>query len=141
MNEDRAIDLKVRVIFSSEGDEVCEDGAGMDILQQYIAFSRELDRQFAQKGRTVDALKEAIERCKRKGILREYLTTREKEVIKIMTMLFDQGYVNEIARKESEARGAYNNKIATARKALDCNIPRDVIATITGLTPEEVAAL
>ena len=57
--EDMLVELKARVIFSSEGDDVCEDGAALDILQQYIAFSRELDRQFAQKGRTVDALKEA----------------------------------------------------------------------------------
>ena len=90
-NEDRIVDLKVRVIFSSEGDEVCESGDDMDILQQYITFSRELDRQCAEKGRTIEALKAAIERCKSKDILREYLEAREKEVIKIMTMLFDQG--------------------------------------------------
>ena len=113
----------------------------MDILQQYIAFSRELDRQFAEKGRTIEALKEAIEVCKRRNILREYLETREKEVIRIMTILFDQGYANKIALKESEAIGAYNKAVSTARKALDCNIPRDVIATITGLTVDEVAAL
>ena len=148
-NEDRAIDLKVRVIFSSEGDEACEDGSCMDILQQYIAFSRELDRQFAQKGRTIEALKEAIERCKRRNILREYLQTREKEVIKIMTMLFDQGYVNEIACKEREAKGraigriegAYNTKIATARNFLAMGFSAEQIAQGTGLTVEEVAAL
>ena len=33
------------------------------------------------------------------------IRTREKDVVKIMTMLFDQGYVNEIARKESIAEG------------------------------------
>ena len=153
-NEDRVIDLKVRVIFSSDGDEACADGAGMDILQQYIAFSRELDRQFAQKGRTVEALKEAIEVCKRKGILREYLTTREKEVIKIMTMLFDQGYVNEIACKESEAKGraigreegrvegAYDKAVSTARNFLAMGLLSvEQIAQGTGLTVEEVAAL
>ena len=97
--DERMLDLKVRVIFASEASdiesEVCEDGDAsaetMDILQQYIAFSKECDRQFAQKGRTVEALTCAIERCKSKGILREYLEAREKEVIKIMTMLFDQG--------------------------------------------------
>ena len=80
------IDLKVRVIFANEG---VHDG--LDILQQYIAFSWELDVEFKQKGRTVEVLTCAIERCKSKNILREYLETREKEVVKIMTMLFDQG--------------------------------------------------
>ena len=56
----------------------------MDILQQYIAFSRELDGQFKDKGRTVEALTAAIERCKSKNILRDYLAVREKEVAKIM---------------------------------------------------------
>ena len=102
--DERMLDLKVRVIFAKDS-EGCEDvdasAESMDILQQYITFSRELDRQCAEKGRTIEALKAAIERCKRRGILREYLEAREKEVIKIMTMLFDQGYVNEIACKES----------------------------------------
>ena len=30
------VELKVRVIFSSDGDGVCEDGESMDILPQYI---------------------------------------------------------------------------------------------------------
>ena len=88
-----------------------------------------------------------------------------KEVIKIMTILFDQGYANKIALKESEAigeargeaigeargeaigreegreEGAYNKAVSTARRALSRNIPHDVIADITGLTVEEVAAL
>ena len=58
-----------------------------------------------------------------------------------MAMLFDQGYVTEVALKEREARGEYNTKVATARKALSRNIPRDVIADITGLTIDEAAAL
>ena len=41
---DGMLELKVRVIF---GDEVCERP---DILQQYIAFSRELDVQVQAKG-------------------------------------------------------------------------------------------
>ena len=134
-----AIDLKARVIF---GDEVCESP---DILQQYIAFSKELDEQFKDKGRTVEALTCAIEHCKSRGILRDYLATREKEVVKIMTMLFDQGYVNEIARKESREEGreegAYDTKIATARNFLAMGFSVEQIAQGTGLTVEEVAAL
>ena len=44
------IELKARVIFANE--DVGED---LDILQQYIAFSRELDKQFKDTGRTVEA--------------------------------------------------------------------------------------
>ena len=58
----------------------------MDILQQYIAFSKEADKQFKEKGRTVQSLTAAIEICKRKNVLREYLQSREKDVVKIMTI-------------------------------------------------------
>ena len=39
------------------------------------------------------------------------------------------------------AQGERNKAVATAKKALECNIPRDIIANITGLTVTEVAAL
>ena len=121
----------------------------MDILQQYIAFSKEADKQFKEKGRTVQALTDAIETCKRKDILREYLQSREKEVVKIMTMLFDQKYVNDIALKESEARGEargrvegeYNKSVSTAKNFLAMGFSVEQIAQGTGLSVEEVAAL
>ena len=148
-DEDGVVDLKVRVIFASEADtrsEVCECGGAsaesMDILQQYIAFSKECDRQFAQKGRTIEALKAALEICKGQNILREYLETREKEVIKIMTMLFDQGWANEIALKESREEGAYNKAVSTARNLLSMKILSvQQIAQATNLSVDEVAAL
>ena len=134
------VDLKTRVIFAEEGSEK------LDILQQYIAFSQELTRQIKAKGRTVEALRAAIEACKRKNILREYLTVREKEVVKIMTMLFDQGYVTEVALKEREARGeakgAYDKAVDTARNFLAMGLLSvEQIAQGTGLTVEEVASL
>ena len=42
-------------------------------------------------------------------------------------------------REEEYERGEYDNKIATARRALNRNIPCDVIADITGLSLEEIA--
>ena len=47
----------------------------------------------------------------------------------------------EESEARGEARGAYDKALSTARKALSRNIPRDVIADITGLSVEEVAAL
>ena len=132
------IDLKVRVIFAKEG----EERESSDILQQYIAFSRELDAQFADKGRTVEALTAAIEKCKQNNILREYLATREKEVVKTMTVLFDQGYANKIALKESREEGAYNKAVSTARNLLAMGLLSvEQIAQATNLPLSEVAAL
>ena len=106
------VDLKTRVIFAEEGSEK------LDILQQYIAFSQELSRQIKAKGRTVAALTAAIEICKQRNILREYLTVREKEVVKTMTMLFDQGYVTEVALKERETKGEARGEIKGIFKTL-----------------------
>ena len=54
---------------------------------------------------------------------------------------FDREEWERQVRTEEYEDGAYDTKIATARKALDCNIPRDVIATITGLSLDVIAAL
>ena len=138
------VELKTRVIFA-------EAGSGkLDILQQYIAFSKEITQQIKQKGRTVEALTCAIETCKQRNILREYLKVREKEVVKTMTMLFDQGYVTEVALKESREEGraegreegAYDKAVATARNLLAMGLLSvEQIAQGTGLTVEEVASL
>ena len=148
--DERMIELKAKVIFSDEDtesggigeNEIGKSGKRMDILQQYIAFSKEADRQFKEKERTVQALTAAIEICKRKNVLREYLQSREKEVVKIMTMLFDQGYVNDIALKEREAIGEYNKAISTARNFLAMGLLSvEQIAQGTGLSVEEVKSL
>ena len=64
-------------------------------------------------------------------------------------MLFDQGYVNEIARKESEARGraigreegAYDKAVSTARNMLRMGFSIEQITQATELPLSEVAAL
>ena len=127
---------------SRRGSSLLKEGSGkLDILQQYIAFSQELTWQIKAKGRTLDALTAAIETCKQNGILREYLKTCEKDVVKTMTMPFDQDYVSEVALKERETKGAYDNKIATARHLLALGILSvEPIAQVTGLSPRDVAA-
>ena len=129
--EANAVDLKTRVIFAEEGSEK------LDILQQYIAFSQELTRQIKQKGRTVEALTAAIEICKQRNILREYLSVREKEVVKIMTMLFDQGYVTEVALKERETKGIFKTLYTLVKKKL---LSLSAAAQEAGQTEEEFTA-
>ena len=102
----------------------------------------------------MESLTAAIEICKRKDVLREYLESREKEVVNIMTMLFDQGYATEVARKEdmAEARaegkaegreeGAYNKAVSTAKNLLEMGLlSLEQIAQATKLPLSEVAAL
>ena len=106
------VDLRVKVIY----------GAGKDILSQYITFAKVLDRQIKEKGRTREAVVGAIRICKDADILREYLQSREQEVVGIMMTLFDQEYLNKIALKEAqrgaEARGETRGRIKGRIEAL-----------------------
>ena len=51
------------------------------------------------------AAEEAIRICKNRGVLVDYLNSREKEVIDIMIMLFDQEYAVKQYGKAQEEKG------------------------------------
>lgn len=90
---DCPIDLKA-IVYTAETD---------DIIGQYIIFCRVLDDQIQKLGRTRDAAEEAIRICQDCGVLSEYLKDREKEVVDIMIMLFDQEYaVKQYGRTQKE---------------------------------------
>ena len=74
------IDLKAKV-FNVETD---------DIIGQYIIFSHVLDEQTKKYGRVIEAATETIRICRDRNVLKDYLNTREKEVVDIMNALFNQ---------------------------------------------------
>ena len=104
-NTEIGIDLSAKIIYTENE---------KDIIGQYIIFCHVLDAQVKLYGRTQKAIEETIRICKDKGVLKEYLTGREKEVITMTKTLFDQNksvelYAEEYARKvakESEIKGA-----------------------------------
>ena len=65
-------------------------------------------------GRTQKSILEAIRICKDRNVLREYLESREKEVIDIMMVLYDE---EEIMRSyiESEVHEAVHEAVHKAR--------------------------
>ena len=69
-----------------------------------------MDEQVKKYGRTKTAVEETIRICKSEGVLKEYLESREKEVIDIMITLFGQEYAVEAyaadERKTGELKGA-----------------------------------
>ena len=111
------VDVRVKVI---------RDGKKGDILDQYIVFTRVLAEQIKIHGKTVKAIKETIRICKERNILKEYLESRESEVVTIMNALYDQKeilerYVNEErqeAREEgrAEARAEFSEREAEFSK-------------------------
>ena len=61
-----------------------------DIINQYIIFCKVFNEKTTQYGMTRKAVTETIRLCKDRNILREYLLSREKEVVSIMMRLFDE---------------------------------------------------
>ena len=110
-NQDAKVDLTAKVIYTESKN---------DIIGQYIIFSHVLDQQKKKYGKTKQAVQETIRICKDEGVLKEYLESREKEVVDIMITLFDQEYAVEAYAREkmktSEARGKMMGAIEEAIK-------------------------
>ena len=90
------VDVKVRMLY---------DGKEGDILNQYVTFTKIYNEQVKEYGRTKEAVLETICICKNRKILKEYLESREKEVVDIMMTLFDQEYAVERYGDEKKAEG------------------------------------
>ncbi len=84
------LDIKVKMIY---------DGKEGDIINQYVIFTKVCNEQIALYGRTQKSILEAIRICKDRNVLREYFESREKEVVDIMMVLYDE---QEILRSYGE---------------------------------------
>ena len=105
-----AVEVKVKMIY---------DGEKGDIISQYVAFTRIYNEQMKKYGRTRRAVLETIQICRDENILKEYLESREKEVVNIMMTLFDDEYILKtyIAEKEKEAaEKAFKKAVKKAEK-------------------------
>ena len=77
---DLALDVKVKMIYGDKKD---------DIIGQYVLFTKVYDEQRRLYGRTRKAIEETIQVCKERNVLKEYLESREGEVVTMMMTLFD----------------------------------------------------
>ena len=65
-------------------------GETNDIIGEYVTFTKVYNEQCKLHGRTEQEVRETIRICKDKNVLKEYLESREKEVIDMMVTLFDE---------------------------------------------------
>ena len=108
--------LEVKVTMLYGGEE-------KDIISQYVMFTKVYNEQVQRYGRTREAVTQTIRICRDRDVLREFLETREKEVISIMMALFDnekiiRTYV-ENEKKEAAREAAKEAAKYTARKAAE----------------------
>lgn len=127
-----AVDVKVKMIYDGTVSE--ETGEG-DIINQYVIFTKVCNEQVKLYGRTKKAILETIRICKDRNVLREYLESREKEVVDIMMVLYDE----EEAMKTYVESERYDEKIETARRLSDVGkFSLEDIAAGIGLTIDKV---
>jgi hypothetical protein len=101
-----AIDVKMKMIYA---------GKDNDIISQYVAFTKVYDEQVKLYGRTREAVTNTINICKDRDVLKEYLSSREKEVADMMMTLFDEEQVMR-AYVESERKEAASGILGKENK-------------------------
>lgn len=111
-NGDRiAVEAQIKVLYQeNEG----------DIIGQYIIFCKVYQEQRKCHGNTREAVTETIRICKDRNVLKEYLESREKEVVDIMMTLFDdeqiyKAFENDI-KQETAKKVVWNKAIFMIQK-------------------------
>ena len=119
------IDVKVKMIYDSK------EG---DIINQYVTFTKVCNEQVALYGRTRKAILETIRICKDRNVLKEYLESKEREVVDIMIALYDEeeimrSYIKsevQEARQEGRQEGRQDGR-QEVRQAMGLDIARAMI--------------
>ncbi len=111
-----AIEVRVNVIV---------EGQENDIVSQYIIFCKVVDGLVREKGRSTTTMREAIQICKDRNVLREYLESHEKEAVDMLMELYDQERITDrmlaSTRKETKVediRSLMSNLKLTAEQAM-----------------------
>ena len=89
-----------------------------DIIGQYIIFSRVYTEQRKKYGNIRQAVEETIRICKDRNVLKEYLESREQEVINIMMTLFDDDQILKAYTKDIEDNATYREARQTAERMI-----------------------
>ena len=91
------IEIKAKVIYESDKD---------NIINEYIVFCKVFNEQIKEHGMTKQAVTETIRICKDRNILKQYLSSKEVEVVTIMMSLFDDEQIMRTYTKDIEKETA-----------------------------------
>ena len=115
-----SIDAEVKVLYQENE---------KDIIGQYIIFSKVYNEQRNIYGNTKQAVTETIRICKDRNVLREYLESKEQEVVDIMMTLFDDEQILKAYAKDIEDNAAHREARETAERMIkDGEMPLEKIA-------------
>ena len=94
------IEIKAKVIYESDKD---------NIINEYIVFCKVFNEQIKVHGMTKQAVTETIRICKDRNILKQYLSSKEVEVVTIMMSLFDDEQIMRTYAKDMERETTKRN--------------------------------
>ena len=104
-----SIDAEVNVLYQENEN---------DIVGQYIIFSKVYDEQRKRYGKTKQTITETIRICKDRNVLKEYLESKEQEVVDIMMTLFDDEQILKAYAKDIEENTAKETARETAERMI-----------------------
>ena len=151
-NEEDALQLIVKVynINTEKNSEILKK---CETLRQYSRFV-EIMRSYKEDSElTNDVIVEVLNRCKKEGVLTEFLDKYGTEIVEMLFKELTREEDLEISRldgyeegfnsgeRAGAERGAMQRQCEIAKNFKESGIPIDVIAKNTGLSEEEIAAL
>ena len=138
------LEVKVFNINKSKGSEVLSHCKTLD---EYSLFVEEVRRQTQLDPE--NGFTNAIKICIEKGILKDYLQRKSREVINMLIAEYDYDTDIAVQRQESLmigmqqgfSNGAYQAKLETAKNLLQIGLSIENISKATGLSKAELAAI
>ena len=138
------LEVKVFNINKSKGSEVLRHCKPLDEYSLFIEEVRIQTELDPENGFT-----NAIKICIEKGILKDYLQRKSREVINMLIAEYDYDTDIAVQRQESLmigmqqgfSNGAYQAKLETAKNLLQIGLSIENISKATGLSKAELAAI
>ncbi|MCM1172835.1 MAG: hypothetical protein NC393_12025 [Clostridium sp.] len=128
-----AIDAEVKVLYQEDEN---------NIIGQYIIFCKVYNEQRKKHGQTKKAVTETIRICKDRNVLKEYLESKEQEVVDMMMTLFDDEYVMEAYAKDIEDNVTHREARKTAERMIVDGEPLEKVARyVPSLSLDELKKL
>lgn len=120
--ESIAVDVEIKMVYGlpEYGDKPLKDDE--NILNQYVVFAKVYNEQIKKLGYTRMAVEETIRICKELNALKDFLASRESEVISIMMALYDE---KEIMRMHVESKEFDAAVRATVEDCIDFGVSFD----------------
>ena len=121
------IEIQAKVIYESDK---------ANIINEYIVFCKVFNEQIKKYGMTKQAVTETIRICKDRNILKQYLSSKEVEVVTIMMSLFNDEQIMKTYAKDMARETTKRNAITILKKGRIS--VEEIPAFFPELTPDDV---